>query len=231
MRGTLFLLIVGLGGAGILIALGVWQVQRLAWKEGVIADINARIVSAPAALPASPDREADAYLPVRAAGTLDTGFLRVLVSQKTEGAGYRIIAPFALTGGRRVMADLGFLPVDTAEFQRPNGQITITGNLQWPDETDGFTPAPDREGNIWFARDVDLMAEALSTEALLLVARAVAPPIGEVTPLPVDTSRIPNNHLQYAVTWFSLAVIWLAMSLYFYRRRAETRATRSADTQ
>ena len=64
MRRTLFLLIVGLGGAAILIWLGVWQIQRLAWKEAIIADINTRIAAAPVDLPPTVNAEDDAYLPV-----------------------------------------------------------------------------------------------------------------------------------------------------------------------
>ena len=73
--------------------------------------------------------------------------------------------------------------------------------------------------NIWFARDVDVMAETLDTEPLLIVMREGAGPDPKITPLPVDTARIPNDHLQYAITWFSLAAIWLAMTVLFLRRR------------
>jgi surfeit locus 1 family protein len=64
------------------------------------------------------------------------------------------------------------------------------------------------------------MSAALDTKPVLVVARAMSFEDGGVTPLPVDTARIPNDHLQYAITWFSLAAIWTAMSLYFVRRRA-----------
>ncbi|MEO1285430.1 MAG: SURF1 family cytochrome oxidase biogenesis protein, partial [Pseudomonadota bacterium] len=72
----------------------------------------------------------------------------------------------------------------------------------------------------WFARDIDQMADLLGTEPLLVVARNLSQPGGAVTPLPVDSSAIPNDHLQYAVTWFGLAAIWTVMMLYFvYRLR------------
>ncbi|HCT33990.1 MAG TPA: SURF1 family protein, partial [Sulfitobacter sp.] len=99
------------------------------------------------------------------------------------------------------------------------GPATVTGNLQWPRETDSFTPEADLKGNIWFARDVPDMAQTLGTEPVLLVARSSTPQPAGISPLPVDTARIPNDHLQYAITWFSLAAIWLGMSLFFLRRR------------
>jgi surfeit locus 1 family protein len=219
MRRSLFFIIVGLGGAAILAALGIWQMQRLAWKEAIIADINARITAAPVDLPSDPDPEADAYLPVTVTGEVGAEALHVLVSQKQKGAGYRVIAPMTLEGGRRILIDLGFTPTQNKETIRTQGPVTLTGNLQWPQEVDSFTPEPDTEGNIWFARNVPLMAETLDTEPLLVVAREGTGPDPKITPLPVDTARIPNDHLQYVITWFSLAAIWLAMTVLFLRRR------------
>ncbi|MGJ8628154.1 MAG: SURF1 family protein [Sulfitobacter sp.] len=219
MSRALFFVVIGLGGAAILVSLGIWQVQRLAWKQGVIADINARIIAAPVDLPGNPDPTKDAYLPVTVTGTLGAQALRVLVSQKDVGPGYRMISAMN-TGSSVVMVDRGFLPVDATPPQAISDAVTVIGNLQWPQETDKFTPTPDTEKNIWFARDVDAMAAALKTQPILIVAREIAGHSGDVTPLPVDTARIPNDHLQYAITWFSLAVIWLAMSVYFLRRRA-----------
>ncbi|MGB3244841.1 MAG: SURF1 family protein [Sulfitobacter sp.] len=221
MRRAAFLVIIGLGGAAILIALGIWQVQRLAWKQSVIADIQARIAADPVALPADPDPARDAYRPVAVTGVIDTNYLRVLVSQKEAGAGYRIITALSHPDGP-ILLDRGFIPADGTVPSAPRDPVpqTYIGNLQWPQETDSFTPAPDLAGNIWFARDVVAMAAVLGTRPILLVQRA--PPATDqlLEPMPVDTARIPNDHLQYAITWFSLAAIWLAMSFYFVRRRA-----------
>jgi surfeit locus 1 family protein len=223
MRRTLFLLIIGLGGAAILISLGVWQVQRLAWKQAIIADINARITATPVALPETVDPLTDAYLPIVADGVIEDGEIHVLVSQKDIGAGYRIIAPFQLQDGRQIMVDRGFVLTTAKDTERAIGQATVIGNLQWPQETDGFTPAPDMKANIWFARDVDAMATQLQTLPILLVARSSSLSEPGVSALPVDTARIPNDHLQYAITWFSLAAIWLGMSLFFLRRRGASK--------
>lgn len=218
MNRALFLVVVGLGGAAILLSLGIWQVQRLAWKEGIIADINARIAGAPVALPAAPDPGVDAYLPVTVTGMFSGDTMRVLVSQKQVGAGYRLITAFD-TDGKRVLIDRGFVASDDKGVATPEGEVTIFGNLQWPQEIDRYTPAPDLANNIWFARDVGALATALGADPILVVTREMSVANPPVTPLPVDTSRIPNDHLQYAITWFSLAAIWLAMSLLFLRRR------------
>lgn len=226
MRRSLFLIVIGAGGAGILLWLGFWQIQRLDWKLSVIDTINSRIEAAPIPLPDVLDPEADTYLPVEVRGTIGSDYLRVLVSQKEIGAGYRIISAFDL-GERRVLLDRGFTPVDQTEIPAHVGSVTVRGNLQWPQETDGFTPDPDIAGNIWFARDVAQMAQALKTEPTLVVAKQTSFDDTPISPLPVDTSAIPNDHLQYAITWFSLAAIWIMMSLAFIlrARRAPQRNT------
>lgn len=226
MRRILFLLIIGFVGLGILLGLGTWQMQRLAWKQAIIAEIDARAVAAPVDLPDDPDPVADKYLAVHVSGTLLPQELHVLISRLRVGAGYRIIAPFELSDGRRILVDRGFVRVKNKDATRTIGAMQITGNLHWPDETDGYTPAPDMAGNIWFARDVPEMARVLGTEPVLVIARSPGDP--GVTPLPVDSSAVTNNHLQYAITWFSLALVWAAMTAYFlWRTRPRTESPRT----
>ena len=208
-------LLFGLVGTAILLALGTWQVQRLAWKEGVLAEIEAKIGGAPVVLPVAPDTEADRYLPVSAAGMLTGEGLRVLASVKQIGAVHRIIGVLE-TGGRRVLADLGYVRVLDGEGKVPEGPVTLTGNLHWPDEVDGWTPEPDADTGLWFARDVPAMAAALETEPVLVVARTTS--LDGITPHPVGTEGIPNDHLQYAVTWFSLAAVWVGMTVFLLWR-------------
>ncbi|MEM9580431.1 MAG: SURF1 family protein [Pseudomonadota bacterium] len=219
-------LIFGLAGVAILVSLGVWQMQRLTWKEAILADIEARISAAPVSVPANAQEGRDTYLPIFESGEIGAGEIHVLVSQKRIGAGYRIIAPFTLADGRTVLLDRGFTKTENKATERAKGPADVTGNLHWPDEKGSAIPEPDMAANIWFARDVPAMAAALGTEPTLIIARDVTPADPQMTPLPVDTSGIPNDHLQYAVTWFSLAVIWAIMTLYFlWRARPVTRRT------
>ncbi len=219
MRRFILPLIFGIAGVAVLVSLGLWQVERLAWKEAILADIEARIAAEPVALPDQPDPEADRYLPVEMTGQFGPGVLRVLVSQKQVGAGYRLISPFE-ADGRAVLLDRGFIRVGQPLPPAPAGQITVTGNLHWPDDRNSSTPENDIDDNTWFARDIGPMAEVLGTEAILVVAKDLSQSGGAVTPLPVDTSGIPNDHLQYAITWFGLAIVWAVMTLYFlYRLR------------
>ncbi|MBY5987618.1 SURF1 family protein [Roseovarius atlanticus] len=218
LRKTVLPLIFGLAGAAVLIWLGVWQVQRLEWKEGILAQIETRIAAEPVALPDSFEPEADKYLPVSVKGQFGEGALRVLVSRKQVGAGYLVISPFETEGGRRILVDRGFIRQGDTLSDAPGGTLSVTGNLHWPDDRNSSTPENDVDGNTWFARDLGQMAEVLSTEPVLLVARTLSQPEDSVTPLPVDTAHIPNDHLQYAITWFSLAAIWLGMTAFYIFR-------------
>ncbi|WP_147125672.1 SURF1 family protein [Shimia ponticola] len=215
----IFVLLIGVLGTGVLLWLGIWQMQRLEWKEGVLAEIEARITAAPVAVPQTPDPEADRYLPVAADGTLVGPEVHVLVSTKLRGAGYRIIQAFE-TDGRRMLVDRGYVDVEDKTKARTAGPVSVVGNLHWPDEIDSFTPDNDIAANTWFARDVPSLAAHLNTEPVMIIARDVSPNDPSLTPLPVDTSGIPNDHLGYAVTWFGLAAVWVGMTLLFlYRGR------------
>ncbi len=212
----------GLIGVAILVGLGVWQLQRLAWKQGVLADIAARLNDAPVPLPAAPDPAADRYLPVQVTGRFTGEDLDVLASRKDNGAGFRVIAAFETAEGRRILIDRGFVTEEARGLPRMAEAETVIGTLNWPKERDSFTPPPDPAAGMWFARDVPAMAEALRTEPVLVVARSDT---GDgIEPIPVGTEGIPNDHLQYAITWFSLAVVWLGMTgllLWRIRRRID----------
>ena len=214
---AIWAILIGVVGCAILISLGVWQVQRLQWKESVVAEIDARIGGDPAALPAVPEPERDRYLPVRLTGTVGQDELHVLTSIKNVGPGYRVIAPFE-TEGRMILLDRGYIAEADKDAARGGQAITVEGNVHWPDETDGFTPAPDLGRNIWFARDVAAMAEALGTEPVMVIARATSEDPPATRPLPVTTEGIPNDHLEYAITWFSLATVWAGMTAFLLWR-------------
>ncbi len=207
-------------GLALFLGLGVWQLQRLAWKQGVIAEIEAVIGGAAGPLPAAPDPETDRYRPVRVAGEMGAEELHVLVSSRDFGAGFRIISPLTTEDGRRILVDRGFVPSGQKTAKRFAGPTVIEGNLHWPDERDAFTPADDPDGNWWYARDVAKMAAALHTEPVLVVLRTS--PDSTVMPMPVTTEAIRNKHLEYALTWFALAATWVVMTgfaLWRIRRR------------
>jgi surfeit locus 1 family protein len=227
MRRYVFPLILGLGGCAVLIGLGVWQVGRQAEKTALLAAIEARIGGAAEAIPDAAEAAADPaamrYQPVELDGRTTGQELFVLSGKKGLGAGYEVIAAFETAEGRRVLLDRGFIPEDQGGAARAPVALAVTGNLHWPDEADSYTPAPDLTRNLWFARDVPSMAAHLGTEPILIVARDITGDAQGVEPVPLDTTGIPNDHTGYAITWFSLAVVWAGMTGYLlWRIRRKT---------
>lgn len=219
MRRILFPLILGLGGMVILVGLGIWQLQRLEWKEGVLARIDAQMSAAPGPLPAEGSTsEAGKYQPVAVTGRTTGPELHMLTGMTGVGPGYEVITAFDTGDGRRILLDRGFLPEVAKDLARPPVALRVTGNLHWPEEASSNTPEPDLNRNIWFARDVPAMAEHLGTEPVLVVARSVGGDAQGITPVPVSTAGIPNDHLGYALTWFSLAAVWAGMTAYLLWR-------------
>lgn len=204
----------GLIGFAVLVTLGVWQLQRMEWKHGIIAEIASRIDAAPVELPKDVT-EADNFMPVTLVGTVDGAPLRVLGAWRAGGTGFRIVAP-VLADGRRVMVDLGVVPLDGGDdVVLPRTALRITGNLNWPDDRNSGTPEPN--GRDWYARDVEPMARALNADPVMVIARQVEPPLS-VTPVPVGIDGIPDSHLGYAIQWFGLAAVWLGMTLFLLWR-------------
>ncbi len=199
-------------GLALLLGLGSWQIQRMGWKQGLLAEMDARLLSPPVALPASIEPARDAFLAVRARGRFTGEDRLVMASRKGVGAGWLVIAAFETAEGRRLLVDRGFLPDAARDRPRPAIPAEIVGNLHWPDEVDRFTPAPDPARGLWFARDVPVLATELGTEPALIVLRSTSEPAPPARPTPLDTAHVPDNHLNYALTWFSLAAIWAGMT-------------------
>lgn len=212
MRRFLGPLLIGLLGGGVLIALGIWQLQRLEWKESVLEEIDQRILAEPVTIPENPNPEQDQYLPVQISGMTGERELHLLVSTRQQGPGFRIVTALETDEGRRVLLDRGFVRSEAKEAPRARANVDVTGNLHWPDERDRYTPENDPDENYWYAREVDVMAAELGTEPVLVVARLKTGAEFAAAPLPVDSSGIPNDHLGYALTWFGLAACWLGMT-------------------
>jgi surfeit locus 1 family protein len=214
MRQILFPIVIGLGGMVVLLWLGFWQFDRLEWKLGIIDDINARVAADPVPLPAAPNPDVDNYLTVIMQGAATGEEIRFLDSGTAAGTGHHIISAFVTADGRSVMLDQGLLPLYEDEGVALTAEVTVQGNLIWPDDISRQAPIEDE----WYARDVPAMAQALGTEPLLVVLYAASQYDERLTPLAVDTRNIKNDHLEYAITWFLLAVVWFSMTGFYVVR-------------
>lgn len=217
-----FPFLLGIVGVGVLMSLGFWQLDRMVEKRVYLDQIEARIRNAPIPLPAIPNEGEHKFQAVTATGAFTGEFVEVLSGQKGGSPGVRVIEVFAVDAGRRILIDRGFLAEEARKTPRTTTTATIHGNLHWPDDLNDYTPPPDETTGLWFGRDVPAMAAKLNTEATLIVA---SEPTGDaITPVPVDTSSIPNDHWGYAIQWFLLAATWAVMTGYLiwrlYRKTA-----------
>jgi len=223
-RGVLVPSLAAAAAFAVLLSLGLWQLDRKAWKEGLIATIEQRLSAPPIALPAP------ATWPwLRSA---EDEFLRVAVTaeflndrealvytsgstlrEESGGPGYWVFTPARLAGGALVMVNRGFVPDGKhAPAARPDGEaagpINMVGVLRWPEPPGVFTPAGDPIRNIWFSRDSNAIAAAkgVSVAPFYLELESPDPPgglprAGRLHP------TLPNNHFGYALTWLGLACV------------------------
>jgi len=216
-------LVIGVAGCAVLAGLGTWQVQRHFWKQDLLAAMEARLLGTPAALPDAPDPARDTFAPVQVTGAYTGDEVLVMAARRGSGAGYRVIAAFEAEDGRRLLVDRGYIPAGARTDPRPAQPATVTGNLHWPSETDRFTPAPDPAQGLWFARDVHAIAAHLDTAPVLVVLRDSDEVRPGALPQPLDTGGVPDNHRNYAITWFLLCAGWAGMTALFVSRiRRET---------
>jgi surfeit locus 1 family protein len=223
---------------GVLVALGTWQLERRAWKEALIAELDRKLSAPPADLPARerwPQLDAGTdefrrvafpaeFLPGEEALVYTSGSsLRPDVS----GPGYWVFAPARLAGGSLVIVNRGFVPEGRQDLKtrgegRARGVIDIVGVMRWPEQRGPFTPKDEPAKNLWFARDPAAMAAAKNwgnVAPFYVDQEAPLPPGGLPRAGPLKAS-LPNNHLQYAVTWYGLALVILIAGLVFLRARA-----------
>ena len=213
-----FFVFIAIPGLLVLLSLGVWQTKRLAWKESLLENINYNLSSEPAFLPNSVKKSEHNYKMVKVKGALEPRSIFILTPVKGSGAGFRVISPFKLVDGGKILIDRGVIKEKDKSLLKTSGQQSLVkGYLSWPNETDYFTPEPNFTRNIWFSRDLEKMANFLETQPILVVLteNRLDPSIRMQDP----TNDIPNNHLQYAITWFMMAILWFGMSVYFVYKK------------
>ena len=170
--------------------------------------------SEPSILPTELKKSEHNYKMVEVEGFLEPRTIYVLTPVKGSGAGFRVISALKLQDGSKILIDRGVIKEqDTDRLETLGQQNLVKGYLFWPNETDYFTPDPNLKRNIWFSRDLEKMASFLETQKILVVAteNRLDPSLKMQDP----TSDIPNNHLQYAITWFMMSILWFGMSAYF----------------
>jgi surfeit locus 1 family protein len=223
----------------ILVGLGIWQLERKTWKEGLIAQIEARAYGPPGDIVPESGwpawrAAADEFRHVRLTGTLlhDRSVpLHGLAMIRGQAApGFYIFTPLLLPDGATVMINRGIVPPDLRDRSRraegdPAGPVTVVGLVRAPEPRGAFVPANDPARDEWFVRDLGEMtaARSLNRVAPFYIDADATPnpggwPLGGQTRL-----TLPNDHLNYAITWFGLALTLLGVFGAFAWRRLRGR--------
>lgn len=227
-------------GFAVLVSLGMWQVDRLAWKENLIERVTERIGREPIAAPGPGawqgfDEQAWDYTPVRMTGRFLPGEAYYFISLSKpngpyQGPGYFVFNPFLSEEGWVVMVNRGFVPQEQrlAESrpgsEPPEGTVTVEGLLRRPEHPNFLSYEPDLDSGVWFVREPERMAHSLG-----VTERDVAPYAVDLFAEEADGTALPrggetivsfrNNHLQYAGTWFGLAAVLVVVYAMFVRSR------------
>jgi surfeit locus 1 family protein len=222
-----FILIVCvLAGTAVLAGLGAWQVQRLQWKEGLIAEVTQRRQSPPVPLEEMERRYQQTgdvdYSPVTLTGTFDHSQEMYFYTTHEGQAGWSVFTPLVLADGRVALVNRGFVPDALKDpAKRPQGEVegvqTIEGLARDPlvEKPNSLIPDNDPAKRMFFWKSMPEMARAAGLEPDTLVPFFIdagpAPNPGGWPKGGTTIISFPNNHLQYAITWFGLAIACLGV--------------------
>jgi surfeit locus 1 family protein len=211
----------------VLLGLGTWQMQRKAWKDDLQSQIDQRSKAAPvAARTAAVLTTLPEYTRVKAAGRFDHAAERYLYAPDPKlGPGYQVFTPLQLSDGLVLMVNRGFVPEALRDPSRRAtgqipGEVEVTGLLRVQAPPGQFTPANEPARNLWYWRDLPAMAGG--------GRRAVPASLDvEATPLPpggwpkggTTLVTLTNRHLEYAITWYGLALTLIGVYIAFARAR------------
>ncbi|HEY1432950.1 MAG TPA: SURF1 family protein [Stellaceae bacterium] len=218
----------------ICLGLGAWQIERLFWKQDLIAQREAAVAAAPAAVPKTlAEARGMEFRHVTDEGVFQYD-KEIYLGATSEGGGqgYQVLTPLLEPGGRSVFVNRGYIPAELKDpAKRAAGEIPgpvrVEGLLRLPPagRPNWFLPDNRPDLNYWFWVDLAAMsaADRLERVAPFYIDADATPNPGGWPKGGVTRLALPNNHLQYAITWFSLAVALIVIYVLFHRRSAEMR--------
>jgi surfeit locus 1 family protein len=214
-------------GLIVLVGLGTWQLDRLAWKRDLIALREAQLAAPAEPLPGSAEdwRSWD-FRPVVVHGEFRHDLEQLFGVAAIDGRlGHHVLTPLVRQDGAALLVDRGWVPADRAHpAARREGQITglvqVTGIARYRggDRPGWFRPDNQPEQSLWYWYDLPALEAALGLGLVPVVIEADATSNPGGLPIGGQTrTELPNSHLQYAITWYGLAaglfVIWISFGL------------------
>ncbi len=227
----------------VLAGLGKWQLDRRAWKLGIVERIESRVHGEAVSLIEVRDRWEKTH---------DIDYTRVLLVGRflhqherhlyaiVEGqAGWKVVTPLQTASGDVVLVDRGFVPEqlklpEARKAGQIGGTAELTGLARASQPRNRFTPADDPAANRWFSRDVPGLAASLppdlAEKAAPFVVEAEAGPVpGNWPRAGVTMLKVSNRHLEYALTWFALAATLLIVFIAYARNKLASGAEDGTD--
>jgi len=213
----------------VLLGLGTWQVQRLHWKEGLIAQRDAMVAAPPIAAPQTlAEATPNQFRHVADDGVfLNDKEIFLAAASDSGEAGYQVLTPLQEAGGRVVFINRGFIPLALKDpAKRSAGELSgsmhVAGLLRVPpaQKPTFFLPDNRPDLNLWFWVDLRAMAKAagVADAAPFYIDADKTPNPGGWPKGGVTNLELPNNHLQYALTWYALAVALIVIYVLYHRR-------------
>jgi len=213
----------------VLLGLGTWQMQRLEWKNDLIASFEERASAPPIALPLadamSPEME---FRRLSRVGSFDHTREVFMTGRTYEGnAGFHIVTPFTLEDGRTVLVNRGWVSESYREpakrmFSLIEGQTTVEAILRLPAKKGYFVPENDPAGGFWFTLVPEQIAVHLGLgDGAVTDYYAAAIRTSDVVSLPIAARtklNLRNSHLSYAITWYGIALALLGVYLAFHHQ-------------
>ncbi len=206
----------------VLLGLGTWQVRRLEWKRRILAAIAAAEQAPPVPLPPRPAP----FAKVELRGALRPDLAALYGAEVRDAPagpvlGGQLIEPLERPDGPPVLVDLGWLPSDRLHDPAlPGGTVTVVGYARPADRPGLFSATDDPKARLFYTLDPPAIGAALGLQQVApftLVALGPTPPQGWPDPAHA-LPRPPNNHLQYAITWYGLAVALLVVFVVYVRK-------------
>jgi surfeit locus 1 family protein len=199
-------------------ALGGWQIQRLGWKRDLIARVDARIHALPVPAPRAASK-ADEYRRVRISGHFLHEKSALVQAVTVRGPGFWVLTPLVTDQGFTLIVNRGFVPPDKRrDYARPQGEVQVAGLLRLTEPGGGFLRSNDPKADRWYSRDVAAIAKARRIEGPLADYFVDADATGGFPVGGLTVINFPNNHLQYAITWFVLAAMIAGAYIFVMRQ-------------
>jgi surfeit locus 1 family protein len=217
----------------VLIGLGTWQVERLTWKERLIRAFTERVDAPPLTVPPAGGSIDDIeYRRVHLSGRYLNDHEMYLAGRTFNGrGGWNVLTPFRTDDGTVVVVDRGWVPLDKKDrATRPQslieGATTVDGVIRRANIRNYFTPENEPDRNLWFSADVQAMAKKADLpEVRPYLVEGLRQPIPGGFPVGGEIRvALRNDHLQYAITWYSLAVALVVIYVLYHLKKPEDEA-------